>query len=133
MSRAHRSTSILYFWKIVVARRWYDESIELVNTEVEFDEKSLQELKRNHVQMIADIEANLKLFLNTRWQNAKKHTLPMILSFDERNEVSDIEDEHLGEDESFSSLRISSYKSLIESKINTTTGLKEIQFFVHCK
>ena len=87
-----------------MARRWYDESIEVVNTEVEFDEKSLQDLRRNHVQMIADIEANLKLFLNTRWQNAKKHTLPMILTFDDRNEVSDIEKEDLGEDDSFSPL-----------------------------
>ena len=68
-------------------RRWFDDTIELVNTEVEFDEKSLTEFKRTNSKMAADIQANLKLFLNNRWQNAKKFTLPPILNFDERVEV----------------------------------------------
>ena len=59
----------------------------MVNTEVEFDENSLNEFKRNHINILADIEANLKLFLTTRWQNVKKFTLPTIFYFDERNEV----------------------------------------------
>jgi hypothetical protein len=74
--------------QILVARRWFDDTIELVNTEVEFDDDSLTELKRNHLNMITDIEANLKLFLTTRWQHAKKVTLPAIFDFDERDEVS---------------------------------------------
>ncbi|CAF3927091.1 unnamed protein product, partial [Rotaria sp. Silwood1] len=72
---------------IVVIRRWFDDSIELVNTEVEFDGNSLNEFKRNNLNMVADIEANLKLYLTIRWQNAKKFTLPTIFDFDERNEV----------------------------------------------
>jgi hypothetical protein len=64
-----------------------DDTIELVNTEIEFDENSLNEFKRNHFNILADIEANLKLFLTTRWQNAKKFTLPTIFNFDERHEV----------------------------------------------
>ncbi|CAF4540229.1 unnamed protein product [Rotaria sp. Silwood1] len=71
---------------IVVIRRWFDDSIELVNTEVEFDGNSLNEFKRNNLNMVADIEANLKLYLTIRWQNAKKFTLPTIFDFDERNE-----------------------------------------------
>ena len=74
--------------QILVARRWFDDTIELVNTEVEFDDDSLNELARNHLNMISDIEANLKLFLTTRWQHAKKLTLPAIFDFDERDEVS---------------------------------------------
>jgi len=58
-----------------------------VNTEVEFDENSLNEFKRNNFNIIADIEANLKLFLTNRWQNTKKFSLPTIFNFDERNEV----------------------------------------------
>ncbi|CAF4443126.1 unnamed protein product, partial [Adineta steineri] len=54
---------------IIVIRRWFDDTIELVNTEVEFDKNSLVEFKRNNLNIIADIEANLKLFLTTRWQN----------------------------------------------------------------
>jgi hypothetical protein len=57
---------------------------------VEFDENSLHEFKRNNLNIVADIEANLKLFLTTRWQNAKKFTLPTIFNFDERNEVEEI-------------------------------------------
>jgi hypothetical protein len=38
--------------------------------------------------MVADIEANLKLFLTNRWQNTKKFTLPTIFNFDERDEVN---------------------------------------------
>ncbi len=64
-----------------------DDTIELVNTEIEFDENSLNEFKRNHFNILADIEANLKLFLTTRWQNAKKFTLPTIFNFDEIHEV----------------------------------------------
>ncbi|CAF3546263.1 unnamed protein product [Rotaria sordida] len=71
---------------IVVIRRWFDDTIELVNTEVEFDENSLNELKRNNINIVADIEANLKLYLTIRWQNAKKFTLPTIFDFDERDE-----------------------------------------------
>ena len=55
---------------------------------MEFDDDSLNELKRNHLNMITDIDANLKLFLTTRWQHAKKFTLPAIFDFDERDEVS---------------------------------------------
>ncbi|CAF4365391.1 unnamed protein product, partial [Rotaria sp. Silwood2] len=44
---------------IVVIRRWFDHSIELVNSEVEFDENSLNEFKRNNLNIVADIEANL--------------------------------------------------------------------------
>lgn len=58
-----------------------------MNTEVEFDEKSLNEFKRMNHKMTADIEANLKLFLTNRWQNARKSPLPTILDFDERSEV----------------------------------------------
>jgi hypothetical protein len=79
---------LFYSIKIVVARRWFDDTIELVNTEVEFDDSSLQEFQRNHLQMVHDIEANLKLFINTRWQHAKKFTLPFIFDFDERQEVA---------------------------------------------
>jgi len=67
-----------------------DDTIELVNTEIEFDENSLNEFKRNNLNIVADIEANLKLFLTNRWQNAKKFTLPTIFNFDERNEVEKI-------------------------------------------
>ena len=73
--------------KIIAVRRWLDDIIELVNTEIEFDSKSLSELKRNHFNIAADIEANLKLFLTTRWQNAKKHSLPPIFNLDQQNEV----------------------------------------------
>ncbi|CAF1584249.1 unnamed protein product [Adineta ricciae] len=71
---------------IIAVRRWLDDIIELVNTEIEFDSKSLSELKRNHFNIAADIEANLKLFLTTRWQNAKKHSLPPIFNLDQQNE-----------------------------------------------
>ncbi len=71
------------FKKILVARRWFDDRIEIQNTNIEFDEKSLREFQRNQIH----IEDNLKLFLNTHWQQTKKYTLPMILNFDERNEV----------------------------------------------
>ncbi|UJR27849.1 hypothetical protein I4U23_009114 [Adineta vaga] len=71
---------------IIVIRRWFDDTIELVNTEIEFDSDSLNELKRNNFNIVADIEANLKLFLTTRWLNTKKHTLPVIFNLDERNE-----------------------------------------------
>ncbi|CAF1321831.1 unnamed protein product [Adineta steineri] len=71
---------------IIVIRRWFDDTIELVNTEVEFDKNSLVEFKRNNLNIIADIEANLKLFLTTRWQNPKKFTLPTIFNFDEIDE-----------------------------------------------
>lgn len=37
--------------------------------------------------MTADIEANLKLFLTNRWQNARKYPLPTIVDYDERLEV----------------------------------------------
>lgn len=73
--------------QIIVIRRWFDDTMELVNTEVEFDADSLSELKRNNFNLVADIEANLKLFLTTRWHNAKKHTLPPIFNLDEANEV----------------------------------------------
>ncbi|CAF5086480.1 unnamed protein product, partial [Rotaria magnacalcarata] len=71
---------------IVVIRRWFDDTVELVNTEIEFDGKSLNEFKRNNFNMAADIEANLKLYLTIRWQNIKKFTLPTIFDFDDRNE-----------------------------------------------
>lgn len=72
--------------KIIVARRWLDNTIETVNTEVEFDENSIQEFKRNQLSIIADIQANLKLYLNTRWQSPKKNPLPNIFNFDQRQE-----------------------------------------------
>lgn len=73
--------------KVVLVRRWFDDTMEIVNTEIEFDKDSLNELKRNNLNIVADIEANLKLYLTMRWQNAKKFRLPPIFDFDERNEV----------------------------------------------
>jgi hypothetical protein len=70
--------------KILVARRWLNDRIEIQNTNIEFDDKSLREFQRNQIH----IEENLKLFLNTHWQQAKKYTLPTILNFDQRNEVN---------------------------------------------
>jgi len=73
--------------QIIVIRRWFDDTVEFVNTEIEFDDKSLHEFKRNHQKFLIDIEANVKFFLTNRWQNAKKFTLPTIFNFDDRNEV----------------------------------------------
>lgn len=64
-----------------------DDTVELVNTEIEFDDKSLNEYKRNNLNIIAEIEANLKLFLTIRWQNVKKFRLPTIFDFDLLHEV----------------------------------------------
>jgi hypothetical protein len=71
------------FEKILVVRRWFDDRIEIQNTNIEFDEKSLQEFQRNQ----NDIEENFKFFLTNHWQNAKKYTLPIIFDLDERYEV----------------------------------------------
>jgi len=88
LSRKKNQTNLSFYKKIIVIRRWFDDTIELVNTQVEFDETSLNEFQRNNFNILADIEANLKLFVTTRWQNAKKFTLPTIFNLDERNEVN---------------------------------------------
>ena len=76
-----------FIFQILVARRWYDDTIEFVNSEVEFDEYSIEKFQQNQIQLMADIDANLKLFLNSRWQNAKKVRLPTVFNFDERVQV----------------------------------------------
>ncbi|CAF3701786.1 unnamed protein product [Rotaria sordida] len=67
---------------ILVARRLFSDTIEIQNTNIEFDEKSLNEIQRN----IIHIEENLKLFINNRWQFTKKYKLPIIINFDERKQ-----------------------------------------------
>jgi len=70
---------VIIFPKILVARRWFDDKIEIQNTNIELNEKSLNEIF---------IEENFKLFFNNiHWQNTKKYILPNIFNFDERNEV----------------------------------------------
>jgi hypothetical protein len=68
---------------VIVVRRWFDDKIEIQNTNIEFDEKSLREFQRNQ----NDIEENFQFFLTNHWQNAKKYTLPIIFDLDERYEV----------------------------------------------
>jgi hypothetical protein len=77
---------VIIFEKILAAHRWSDTAIEIENTNIEFDEKTLNEFQRN----INDIEENLKLFINNPWHHAKKYTLPRIIDFDQSNQVNRI-------------------------------------------
>ncbi len=71
------------FKQILVIRRLFNDKIEIQNTNIDLDEKSLNEFQHNQIS----IKENLKLFLNIHWKNAKKYTLPTIFNFDERNQV----------------------------------------------
>ncbi len=77
---------VIVFQKILVIRRWSDTTIEIQNTNIEFDEKTLMEFQRN----VIHIEENLKLFIDHPWHHAKKLTLPKLINFDQRNEVNKI-------------------------------------------
>ncbi|CAF4253007.1 unnamed protein product, partial [Rotaria sp. Silwood2] len=65
---------------ILVARRSFSNIIEIQNTNIEFDTKTLNEIQRN----IIHIEENLKLFINNGWSHAKKYKLPELINFDEK-------------------------------------------------
>ncbi len=77
---------IIFFQKILAVRRLFNDKIEIQNTNIDLDEKSLNEFQHNKIS----IEENLKLFLNIHWKNSKKYTLPRIINFDERNQVKKI-------------------------------------------
>lgn len=70
--------------KILVARRSFQDSIEILNTDIEFDKKSLNEIERN----LNAIKENLQLFISSRWQYAKKYKLPQLIDFDQRHQVN---------------------------------------------
>ncbi|UJR21837.1 hypothetical protein I4U23_024911 [Adineta vaga] len=62
---------------ILAVRRWSTETIEIQDTNIELDDKSFN---------VLDVITKLKLFLNNRWSNAKKYTLPKFINFDQQNE-----------------------------------------------
>ncbi|CAF4353859.1 unnamed protein product, partial [Adineta steineri] len=62
---------------IFAVRRWSDDTIEIQNLKIEFNEKSFNEFNTENI---------LKLLIDNRWQNTKKYTLPSIINFDQRNE-----------------------------------------------
>ncbi|CAF0956307.1 unnamed protein product [Adineta steineri] len=62
---------------ILAVRRWSDDTVEIQNLKIEFNEKSFNEFNTENI---------LKLLIDNRWQNTKKYTLPSILNFDQRNE-----------------------------------------------
>ncbi|CAF1602995.1 unnamed protein product, partial [Rotaria sp. Silwood1] len=67
---------------ILVIRQSFSNIIEIQNTNIEFDEKSLNEIQRNMIH----IEENLKLFINNHWQHAQKYKLPELIKFDKRKQ-----------------------------------------------
>ncbi|CAF0739988.1 unnamed protein product, partial [Didymodactylos carnosus] len=62
---------------IFVIRRWFDNTIEIVNTNILFDHTTLTKLQKNN-KILLDIETNLKLYLNDKWNNVRKSILPSI-------------------------------------------------------
>lgn len=87
--------------------------------------------------MLADIEANLKLLIDARWQNAKKFRLPPIVDLDKRQKVLSfsyhifwISFEFLVY--FFLFFRVLFIQSSILLKTNGIIGSNEIRFFEHC-
>ena len=72
------------FSKILVARRWFQDSIEIQNTNIEFDKQSLIEIERDMIS----IKENFKLFINNRWPHSKKYKQPVLFDLDERKHVN---------------------------------------------
>ncbi|CAF4314234.1 unnamed protein product, partial [Rotaria socialis] len=67
---------------ILAARRWLQDSIEIQNTNIEFDKQSLIEIERDMIS----IKENFKLFVSNRWPQSKKYKLPVLFDFDDRRQ-----------------------------------------------